>query len=408
MKPPRKVRRNKGHVWEVRYREGGRHRSRVFDRKADAEDFQAEVRRRKRLGTLTHLHAGDQLLADFGLEWWRLHARPNLQESTLRRYSYMWDRHVLPHLGRYRLREITPEIVAGYRADLSDTGLGDASTRKAMFLLQGVLGLAVLHGAIAYNPVKAVRKPRQVSRTVRPLAPQTVEAIRRQLSFRDATLVSVLAYAGLRPGEAFALRWSSVRKRTLLIEGSVSYGREKSTKTNATRSVRLLAPLKQDLAEWRLACGRLGEDALIFARPDGDPWRHDDYRNWRKRAFMPAAKAAGLNAPRPYDLRHSFVSLLINEGVSIVEVARQAGHSPEECLRTYAHTFEEFDPADRQPAETVIAAARSAQTDSDVRVLYARADEARIENDGFGSAEPSRRRDSNPRPPLYESGALAS
>jgi integrase len=408
MKPPRKVRRSTGHVWEVRYRQGGRHRSRVFDRKADAEDFQAEVRRRKRLGTLTHLHAGDQLLADFGVEWWRLHARPNLQESTLRRYSSMWDRHVLPHLGRYRLKEITPEVVANYRAELTAAGVGDASARKALFMLQAVMGFAVLHGAAPYNPVKAVRKPRQLSRTVRPLAPQTVEAIRRQLSLRDATLVSVLAYAGLRPGEALALRWSSVRKRTLLIEGSVSYGREKSTKTNATRSVRLLAPLKQDLAEWRLACGRPGEDALIFARPDGEAWRNDDYRNWRKRAFVPAAKAAGLSAPRPYDLRHSFVSLLINEGVSIVEVARQAGHSPEECLRTYAHTFEEFDPADRQPAEAVIAAARRPKGDSDVRVLYARASEAKPENDGFGSTEPSRRRDSNPRPPLYESGALAN
>jgi integrase len=408
MKPPRKVRRNKGYVWEVRYRQGGRHRSRVFDRKSDAEDFQADVRRRKQLGTLTQLHSGDQLLADFGVEWWRLHAQPNLQESTLRRYSRMWDRHVLPHLGRYRLREITPEVVASYRADLSARGVGDASTRKAMFLLQGVLGLAVLHGAIAYNPVKAVRKPRQVSRTVRPLAPQTVEAIRRQLSLRDATLVSVLAYAGLRPGEALALRWSSVRKRTLLIEGSISYGREKSTKTNATRSVRLLAPLAQDLAEWRLACGRPGEDAWIFARPDGEPWQNDDYRNWRKRGFVPAAKEAGLKEPRPYDLRHSFVSLLINEGVSIVEVARQAGHSPEECLRTYAHTFEEFDPSDRQPAEAVISAARGGKGDSDVRVLYARASARHAPEPGFGSTTGSRRRDSNPRPPLYESGALAN
>jgi integrase len=358
MKPPRKVKRKSGQVWEVRYREGGRHRCRVFDRKSDAEDFQADVRRRKQLGTLTQLHAGDQLLADFGVEWWRLHAQPNLQESTLRRYSRMWDRHVLPHLGRYRLREITPEVVASYRADLSARGVGDASTRKAMFLLQGVLGLAVLHGAIAYNPVKAVRKPRQVSRTVRPLAPQTVEAIRRQLSLRDATLVSVLAYAGLRPGEALALRWSSVRKRTLLIEGSISYGREKSTKTNATRSVRLLAPLAQDLAEWRLACGRPGEDAWIFARPDGEPWHNDDYRNWRKRGFVPAAKEAGLKEPRPYDLRHSFVSLLIAEGRNIVEVARQAGHSPTVALDTYAHVFEEFDPAERINAADRIRKAR--------------------------------------------------
>ena len=52
------------------------------------------------------------------------------------------------------------------------------------------------------------------------------------------------------------------------------------------------------------------------------------------------------------------MSLLIHEGVSIVEVARQAGHAPEECLRTYAHVFEEFDPAERLPAKEAIRAAR--------------------------------------------------
>jgi integrase len=115
----------------------------------------------------------------------------------------------------------------------------------------------------------------------------------------------------------------------------------------------------------------------MFARPDGELRGNDDYRNGRKRAFVPAANAAGLNEPRPYDLRHSFVSLPITEGVSIVEVARQAGHSPEECLRTYLHTFEAFDPADRQPTEVVIAAARCPKDDSDVHVISARADEAR-------------------------------
>jgi hypothetical protein len=81
----------------------GRHRSRTFDRKADAEDLQAEVRRRQRLATIAHLHAGEELLADFAVEWWRVHARPNLERSRLRRYSQVWDKHVLPRLGTYRL-----------------------------------------------------------------------------------------------------------------------------------------------------------------------------------------------------------------------------------------------------------------------------------------------------------------
>ena len=68
----------------------------------------------------------------------------------------------------------------------------------------------------------------------------------------------------------------------------------------------------------------------------------------------------GLPNARAYDLRHSFVSLLIHEGQSILEVARQAGHTPQTCLRDYGHLFDELaDPARREPAKAVIAAARA-------------------------------------------------
>jgi hypothetical protein len=60
------------------------------------------------------------------------------------------------------------------------------------------------------------------------------------------------------------------------------------------------------------------------------------------------------------------VSLLIQEGQNIVEVARQAGHSTQKCLRTYAHVFEEFEGQDRERAEVLIASARTA----DVRQMY--------------------------------------
>jgi len=61
---------------------------------------------------------------------------------------------------------------------------------------------------------------------------------------------------------------------------------------------------------------------------------------------------------RPYDLRHSFVSLLIADGHNVVEVARQAGHSPKMALDTYAHVVEEFDPARRIDAADRILKAR--------------------------------------------------
>ena len=66
---------------------------------------------------------------------------------------------------------------------------------------------------------------------------------------RDATLVSVLAYTGLRPGEALALTWRDVRAATLLVEhAGDSAGQQQSTKTEHARTVRLLEPLAHDRA----------------------------------------------------------------------------------------------------------------------------------------------------------------
>lgn len=64
----------------------------------------------------------------------------------------------------------------------------------------------------------------------------------------------------------------------------------------------------------------------------------------------------------PYDLRHSFVSLLVHEGLSIVEIARQAGHSAGTCLSTYAHVFDQAEALERIPAADQIRLARTSAT----------------------------------------------
>ena len=116
--------------------------------------------------------------------------------------------------------------------------------------------------------------------------------------------------------------------------------------------MRLLAPLAADLSEWRIAQGRPAPDALVFPSLSGGAWSDDAWRYWRRRIFGPAARAAGLENARPYDLRHSFVSLLLAEGANVVEVARQAGHSPTMTLSTYAHLFEELDGPTALPPRT--------------------------------------------------------
>ncbi len=194
------------------------------------------------------------------------------------------------------------------------------------------------------NPARAVRKAPLPRRTeVRPLAPATIERMRAASSPRDATLISVLAYAGLRPGEALALQWRDVREQTILVERAISLGEEKDTKTAAHRTVRVLQPLAVDLREWRLRSGRPGENTLIFPSRAGTPWTLAAYQSWRRRAFKRAIEAAGLEHGRPYDLRHSSASLLLHEGRSVIYVARQLGHDARLTLSTYGHVMDEFE-----------------------------------------------------------------
>ena len=126
------------------------------------------------------------------------------------------------------------------------------------------------------------------------------------------------------------------------------------------RTIKLLKPLASDLAELRLASGRPAESELIFRMDDGRPWTDTAYRNWRTRRFLPAAKAAGLDGLRPYDLRHSFASLLFLEGVNPAEIAEQLGHSLQMLLSTYTHVIEELRGQERQSAEALIKRARDA------------------------------------------------
>jgi len=157
----------------------GGERSRTFDRAADAQAFEAKVRTLKRADDLMQFDAGKETLAEFAAEWWEQYAVSNLARNTLKGYAASWNAHVLPRLGGYRLRDLSPQVIVGFRAELEAAGVGRDAIRKALAMLQGILQRAVEWERIQGNPVKAVRKPRpDRRRAVRPLPPAMVEAVR--------------------------------------------------------------------------------------------------------------------------------------------------------------------------------------------------------------------------------------
>jgi integrase len=162
------------------------------------------------------------------------------------------------------------------------------------------------------------------------------------------------------------LRWRHVGERTLTVHAP-------KTRRHYVepRSVRLLAPLAHDLREWRMASGRPDPDAFVVPGHDGGEWTEVGYEQWIARAWTDALTGAGLAYQRPYDCRHSFTSLLLHEGRSVIYVARQLGHSAALTMRTYGDVIEELDDAPRITAEDAI---HNARRGNDVRPKCVEAD----------------------------------
>jgi len=357
----------RGKGWTVRYREGRRARSRAFDRKRDAELFEADVRRRKQLGSIAGLTGGRDTLSTFVSESWAPLKMPHLSERTRDHYRWLYDGLIEPWLGELRLDELTFEVIGRWQVDALRAGKGRGSVAKAFELLSGILEVAMRNDRILRNTARLVTKIKVPKREVPPMpAPLIVErmmAFARQSGMtpehgaRDALIISILAYSGLRPAEMRGLQWGDLRGSTLFIQRSVTKAGCSPTKTSAQRNVKILSALKDDLFEQCPADAR--DDMHVIRSDEGDVFSYSAYESWVRRVFHRCRERVGAETLRPYDLRHAFSSLLLHEGRSVIYVAGQLGHDPRLTLTTYGHVIDELEDSPQLPANDAIARARA-------------------------------------------------
>jgi len=313
--------------WKVRYRSGGSQRSRSFAEKRDALMFERQVVREKDTRGLVLVDRGMVSLDEFLVGWWD-QKRDDWSENTRNQYRHLYGAHVHRQLGRMPLRELTPGVLDTWKRERLSNGVPGPSLKKTMTMLSGLFRFAVLHGELEYNPLREVEKPKSSRKLAPdPFSISEVERIRACLKPRDAVFVSVLAYMGLRPGEALRLQWEDVNERTV---------RVRDTKRERERPGLLLPPLAQDLKEWQLLSGVR----------EGNVFTGLDLHSWRSKTWRPALVSVfgSLPAdPRPYRLRSSFVSLLLADPkYSIAETALYAGHSVAVMGTYYAGLVAEY------------------------------------------------------------------
>jgi integrase len=267
---------------------------------------------------------------EFASEW--LDARRGeLHESTIADYTWQLSNHLLPFFHRHRLPQITVAEVDRYRAfKVREQVLSAESINKTITRLGQILAVAEERDLIPRNPVRINTRNRKLkAKRRRPVYLESAEQIAAMIDAAtelDAkpqartagrrALIATLVHAGLRIGEATALRWQDID----LASGRISVG---DSKTEAgIRLVDVLPALRDELLSHRQTNANAGPDGLVFPTSSGS---RRDKDNARERVIRPVvAHAETLLAQRgqrplpegvtAHKLRHTFASILFMRG----------------------------------------------------------------------------------------------
>ena len=269
----------------------------------------------------------------------------------------MVHKHLQPAFGACRSDKLTVNVVQEWErrcaAPLAARTLSAKYFNNLLATLRVVLSWARGRGQryLTHDPLTEIRPVPVARRERRFLEPQELAALLDAVEGeRDRTILYLLAYSGLRRGELFGLQWSDLDEATtrLQVKRSLFQGVLTRPKTqHSERVVDLPEPLVARLRAYRETYPPL-TGGYIFHTETGTPLDPD---NWYKRVFVPTAQRAGLRASSRDDdgpavglhtLRHTYASLLINQGESIKYVSRQLGHASINITADlYGHLFRE-------------------------------------------------------------------
>lgn len=353
----------------VRYRDGlGRERTRTFLTLRDAVQGKRNALTDRDRGTETRPQADRLTFAAYSrtyldghLDW-----KPSTRQATVDRLT-----RINRALGRKPLARIVAGDIRAYLAGLTAEGLAPSTVAAHKNLIGTVLREAVDDRLIAVNPASAVKVPKPsrsaTARSAR-LTPDQVRALVEHLPEWWRTFAWLIAWTGLRGGEAAGLTADRVDllHGTLTIDrqlidpprGMPSKGLPVFGPPKTASSVRTL-PIGDQVAALlteHLATRPLGVDGLLFTTRHGSPM----VRRARGDAWRAAANGLGLpDAARGWHaLRHTYGSTLLDAGTDISTVSAWLGHNgPAETLATYAHA----DPA-RMVATADVAASALRRT----------------------------------------------
>lgn len=250
---------------------------------------------------------------------------------------YVFNKHIRPTLGDRKLSEITSEDIDHWKLAQINNGYMPATVNKHSSMLNRMLNVAVHWNYIDRNPFHgiAIKKLPVGDHVQRFLTQSEISRLlgecKRSSHPYLYPFAVILLLTGARKSEWRLAKWRDVdlKNRELFVAVSKS-GRSRKVMLSES-SLLVLDQVKQITSE---AGQSISRDSWIFPNPrTGKPYTSFHI------AFDRARIAAALPQVRMHDLRHTYASLLINNGASIYEVQQLLGHHHISMTERYAHLF---------------------------------------------------------------------
>ncbi len=263
---------------------------------------------------------------------WLEYKKPNVRASTLDGYSTHLEHH-FNEINDLKINRITTPTVERFIAYHLKEGMSIPNLKKVLVTFNQVMKYAVRHRYIDHNPVRDAERPRGRGEdeggdmAIQILAPSEINRlIDAEKDLKYKTLFRMAIMSGARQGELLGLKWTDVDwfNNQIHIQRTFNKGRWYKPKSKESKRKIDLGPTTMaELKSWKLGCPPNDLD-LIFPNGNGKPLCQS---HMLSRYFFPTMKEADIPRIRFHDLRHTYASLLIEQGENIKYIQNQLGHS---------------------------------------------------------------------------------
>lgn len=273
-----------------------------------------------------------------------------LRTRTVTSYKDGLRLHFVPEFGSRQVASITPDDLVAWHESQRRSGAATWSIRARWMGIRGLFGYAARSGIIPANPCDVLvrrERPKPGKAKGRYLTELEIEALIGRATGDGASIASLLLFSGLRASEALGLIWSEIdfAQKVIHVRYQMSRrGQRLPLKTDSgRRDVILMDQLAHVLRRRRLATPFSRDDALVLTNGIGNTLGYTRFRS----QFAEVVERAELAAVTPHTCRHTFASLLIDQGATVEFVSDQLGHaSTKTTWDIYVHLFRRREHAE--------------------------------------------------------------